>query len=188
MGLFKRESRKELMAHIDIKTQREEDLLKDLAKLRSERTRYKGKLDVIRDLLRKYKLVAIEQNKMGKELYVCEIALDKSLSTYLFDFFYRTGNPSYGIESTICMDHESYSRYVFIEDIRVQNINTGEGSIAMEYFLKTAKSLGFIKVVGELSPVDNNHFDRLEHFYNKFGFTVTFDENRTSGRIEKRLC
>ncbi|MGH0950891.1 hypothetical protein [Bacillus mycoides] len=43
------------------------------------------------------------------------------------------------------------------------------------------------RISGMLSPVDSNHFDKLEHFYKKFGFEVEFNTDRTEGSIKKVL-
>lgn len=89
---------------------------------------------------------------------------------------------------------------IYFEDedstVKIADIITGEftdkgyGSILMEYFLEYLKSRqDIIKINGVLVIDDKDHFDRIEHFYEKFGFNVEFrlDENgdRTGGRIEK---
>lgn len=42
-------------------------------------------------------------------------------------------------------------------------------------------------IKGDLSPVDKDRFEQLEHFYSKQGFKVTFNSKRTSGKIYLEL-
>lgn len=35
-----------------------------------------------------------------------------------------------------------------------------------------AKEIGAPKITGSLSPVDDDHADRRNHFYEKFGFNI----------------
>jgi len=74
-----------------------------------------------------------------------------------------------------------------INDIHTSASNTGNGSILMCCLLKIAVQEDIKRVYGELSSVDNDHFDRLEHFYSKFGFRIRFNEDRTEGQIELML-
>ena len=53
----------------------------------------------------------------------------------------------------------------------------------MKVFLDFAKEHRYHKITRWLSPIDRDHFDRLEHFYKKFGFNVEFKNNRTEGII-----
>lgn len=70
-----------------------------------------------------------------------------------------------------------------IGDIQVDKIDLGCGSLAMQALLDFAKEHRYSKITGWLSPVDRDHFDRLEHFYRKFGFNVEFNSDRTEGSI-----
>lgn len=74
-----------------------------------------------------------------------------------------------------------------IGDIRTDKINVGCGSLAMQAFLDFAKEHGYTQITGWLSPVDVDHFDRLEHFYKKFGFNVEFQSDRTEGIISLEM-
>jgi len=57
-------------------------------------------------------------------------------------------------------------------------INKGIGSMMMKELLNYAESNNYQEIRGELSIVDNNHKDRLHHFYQKFGFEITETNNR----------
>ena len=74
--------------------------------------------------------------------------------------------------------------YIKICDIIVRNNNIGNGSILMNYFMEYCKTTNAKYIAAWLSPVDMDHFDRLEHFYKKYGFSVTFNGYRTSGSIK----
>jgi hypothetical protein len=70
-----------------------------------------------------------------------------------------------------------------INDINMRRNNAGYGSIAMEALLDYAKEQNYHKITGWLSSVDQGHFDRLEHFYKKFGFDVIFNSDKTEGNV-----
>lgn len=70
-----------------------------------------------------------------------------------------------------------------IGSIQIDKINLGCGSLAMKAFLDFAKEQKYHKITGWLSPIHLDHFDRLEHFYKKFGFNVEFKSDRTEGII-----
>lgn len=58
--------------------------------------------------------------------------------------------------------------------------NKGYGSIMMSSFIKYAKSFGIEYISGFLSPVDTSdeeHKQRLIHFYTKFGFEIDDKDN-----------
>lgn len=69
------------------------------------------------------------------------------------------------------------NKTIFIEDIECSenNVNKGYGSLAMDCLINIAKSRKIERIRGRLSSVDKDHFDRLQHFYSKFGFSVNMD-------------
>ena len=115
----------------------------------------------------------ILKDKQGIELGVIVLTYQSLVQVELY---YRKGGGSV-IVGTIKTDQ------LCIGDIRMQKNNVGCGSIAMKALLEFAKENSCSKVTGWLSPVDSGHFDRLEHFYKKFGFEVIFNENKTEGQI-----
>ena len=66
---------------------------------------------------------------------------------------------------------------ILIGDIRHHkegaDYNKGYGTRMMEELLSYAREHHFDYVYGNLSEVDLGHKDRLQHFYQKFGFTIT---------------
>lgn len=74
---------------------------------------------------------------------------------------------------------------VFIEDIEVDAINMGYGSMLLKNVISFFQRAGLRTLYGNISPVDSDHFDRLRHFYEKFGFDVKI--RGTSGSISLNL-
>lgn len=52
--------------------------------------------------------------------------------------------------------------------------NRGYGTIMMRYLIGYARDIGCSGIYGYLSDVDRGHEDRLVHFYEKFGFIVSY--------------
>ena len=57
----------------------------------------------------------------------------------------------------------------------------------MTYLFRYLKKQDVSEVKGLLSGVDKDRFDKLEYFYKKNGFKVSFNEDRTSGGITLTL-
>lgn len=74
-----------------------------------------------------------------------------------------------------------------IGDIQMVRNCRGFGSIAMKMLIDYAKEINVNRITGELSLVDEDHFDRLEYFYKKHGFKVMFNKNKTEGSIKLEL-
>lgn len=89
------------------------------------------------------------------------------------------------IMTTIC--HSEEGKYIYIDDINVLSINSGEGSILMEHLINYCEATDFAYIKGFISPVDSDHFDRLQHFYEKFGFTFELNQTKKQGHIHLSL-
>jgi len=88
---------------------------------------------------------------------------------------------------TIMATADNDNKTIHIGDIITNKICAGNGTIAMNHLIEYTKENNYLFITGVLSDVDKDHFDRLEHFYNKFGFDVTFNKNRTEGEIYLNL-
>lgn len=66
---------------------------------------------------------------------------------------------------------------IAIEDIWCKKNNKGYGSLMMRELIEYAKQHGIKYIDGWLSGVDANHLERLYHFYHKFGFIITPNED-----------
>ncbi len=63
-----------------------------------------------------------------------------------------------------------------LTDVRIEKWaeNRGLGSMLVQRAIEECKRRGHKGMDGDLSGVDADHFDKLKHFYEKLGFTVTF--------------
>ena len=138
-------------------------------------------------LLPNSEIMGIETNKNNEELYIVKSVYDSSLNIYLLGKSYQAINRLPRIMAEIKTDYQSKEKFIKIHDVQMIDNNIGNGSIAMEYFLKTAKKIEAKCIRGGLSSVDSDHFDRSEHYYKKFDFKVKFNVDRSSGNIEKLL-
>lgn len=77
----------------------------------------------------------------------------------------------------------SDKKMILIGDIESRIENKGYGSLMMQAIIKLARILKVVIITGNLSTVDDDHFDKLKHFYEKYGFNVDFDKMK----IELRL-
>ena len=83
---------------------------------------------------------------------------------------------------------------ILIGDIRHDDerprYNKGYGTMMMKKLLEFSGENGYTYIHGNLSTVDLDHKDRLHHFYQKFGFTITeYPEPQGNyyGKIELHL-
>lgn len=191
--LFEWIFKKELNSHYDMYLRCERAHKEEINKLRNEKNDLKEKAKYYDLVHRAFKvfthpeIIAIEKNKRGEELIVVRAHRRCSLEVYLLGKSYDGVISAPRIISSVYINQELNQNYIYIEDIYAVDNNIGNGQILMKYFLELAKTLGVEYIDGWLSPKDNDHFDRSEHYYKKFGFEVTFNENRSSGRIKKVL-
>lgn len=85
-----------------------------------------------------------------------------------------------------CINDEN--RQIKIGDITCKKNNRGYGTLMMEKLIEFAKANKFEVITGWLSYVDKGHEKRLYHFYQKFGFEITpNDEGVKFADIKFRL-
>ena len=63
-------------------------------------------------------------------------------------------------------------KYIEIIDVLMVDNNIGNGTIAMKALIKYATKNNIKWIEGYLSSVDNDHADRRNHYYKKFGFEI----------------
>ena len=68
------------------------------------------------------------------------------------------------------------SNSITIGDIQCKKNNQGYGSMMMERLIEIAKQKNILYIEGWLSKGDEDHKDRLQHFYGKFGFQIIFND------------
>ncbi|ALS00074.1 hypothetical protein ATZ33_01335 [Enterococcus silesiacus] len=79
---------------------------------------------------------------------------------------------------------------LFIDDLHIDDNhyeNKGYGTEMLDTVKKIAEINKFNRIVGDLSEKDMDHMEKLNYFYSKEGFTVTYYEKQEGiniGRIE----
>lgn len=118
----------------------------------------------IRDWLKSFggKYILTEENKLGEEIS----AFYKDNTIYLTS--QRYNSPIFAPRMYLSIS----GMQITIEDILMKTNNIGNGTIAMHALLKLAKSWGIKEIVGFMSDVDEEHAERRNHYYEKFGFRV----------------
>ncbi|GEQ15600.1 hypothetical protein [Clostridium butyricum] len=125
-----------------------------------------------------------------KKYYICALKDGNYYSMILMKNLEERGNYP---KLNLLLDYERINDKVMkIADIQVYEKCIGQGSVLMKYAINYLCTETDIRsIIGFLSQQDADHFDRLEHFYKKFGFEVSFavdsEGNRISGRIEKKI-
>ncbi|MGE7924722.1 hypothetical protein ACQKND_16285 [Viridibacillus arvi] len=159
-----------------------------------DKTDTEGKLDIDvyleESLLKMFSdamILGAERNQLHRDLIVFKREYSSYLNVCLFGHCYKSINLLPRIMAEVKYDYETKSNYIFIDHIQTTDKEIGNGSIVMKYFINEAAKTGATYISGSLSYVDQEHFDRLEHFYKKFGFEVKFNPTRTSGTIKKIL-
>ena len=104
----------------------------------------------------------------------------------LYDVFYKLKHVTPKIE---CIKHKDCN-YIEIADFHSIDEHIKNGYILMGNLIKYAKLKKFDYLKGDLSPVDSDHFDYLEKYYERFGFKVTYFDNnnkKLGGKIKLNL-
>ena len=101
--------------------------------------------------------------------YICTRTnkLDDPLMCFVKNNCLYLVNRSY---STIIMFHFKEPGHLHIDDILMKTNDIGNGSVAMEALLKYAIKSGVHVITGDLSSIDDDHKNRRDHYYAKFGF------------------
>lgn len=81
--------------------------------------------------------------------------------------------------------NDTNKKELFIGDFGSNIENKGYGSILLRNAIKVANQLGCKTITGNLSEVDSDHFDKLRHLYEKYGFKV--DISGDSGTISYKI-
>lgn len=76
---------------------------------------------------------------------------------------------------------------MLIGDIVSEVENQGHGSIMMSCIIDVAHSLNVSAITGNISGTDVDHFDKLQHFYEKHGFTFNPGTPGSDGKIRLEL-
>lgn len=131
-------------------------------------------------------ILGIATNKNEEEVVIVQWEYANVIYIMLASEEYKAHNWHPRIMSTYIMPDKE-APYIRIDDIITLDKNVGNGSILMPYFLAYCKKTDAEYIKGELSSVDQEHFDRSEYFYKKFGFDVSFNSERTLGSVRYSL-
>lgn len=148
-----------------------------------------------RKLKSRYRYLFEGKNKDGIDFYVManidedrlntpvELIREVNIEIYLFAAdSYDTSTDKYELSAHRVTYPDK--DYIWIDDIHVIpfNQNKGCGTLLMKGIQQIAREWN-IPIAGDLSPADQDRFDMLEHFYQKNGFQVRFNKERSSGKI-----
>lgn len=161
--------------------QREAQTKNELARLNEVEKEH----ELVDKLLKEYQIINVQYNKDDEKQYVCLSYSGDNISMYLRNLYIRRPHPRLFAE--IYRDINGKYKECKIIDVFAEGENSGNGSLLLQNLLIHLKKQDVWQVKGELSSVDKDRFDKLEHFYRKNGFKVTFDEKRTSGKITLTL-
>lgn len=149
--------------------------LKELSRINSvmcENERRYGIIKRIFDIFPNAEIIGIEKNKNDEEL----IVVISGNAIYLFGERYQgiTGLPRIYFEIRK-KEHDFIfaETFIHIVDILMEDNKIGNGTIAMKALIKYAKKIEAKYIDGMLSSVDDEHVDRRNYFYKKFGFVVS---------------
>ena len=111
-----------------------------------------------------------------------------NLNFYLYSLIHKKSVPRILTEKkTKYKDYIPIYTYLYIDDFLAVEENIGNGSILLKSLVRYARSQEYNSIIGWLSPVDRDHFNKLEYFYEKNGFEVIFNEDRSEGNIKLNL-
>lgn len=170
---------------------RQEALFKIITKKSEELQKYKNEIEsyeYFREALRIFhfdKAVDIVKNKYDHLYLVMGNTTNNKLDYLLAGKTHKGLMNCPRIYAEI--KEEDNEKYIWINDIFGEDENCGNGTLLLNCIVKEAKRIGIYKIRGELAPSDVEKFDKLEHFYKKNGFRVTFNKEKTRGGIIRIL-
>lgn len=152
----------------------ENDYLNKKKRLQYEMKKIEKKYGIIKQIFYLFpnsEIIGIDCNKNNDELL---IVINSNDTIYLFGEHYQCLTNLPRIFFKVCEAKEgSYSKkYIKIYDILMEDNNIGNGTIAMKALIKYATKNNIKWIEGYLSSVDNDHADRRNHYYKKFGFEI----------------
>ena len=115
-------------------------------------------------------ILGIGKNKKDEEL----MAVLVGNVIYLYGERYQgmCGLPRILFEINEANILEGKVKNIRISDVLIEDIDIGNGTVAMEALIKYAKIINVKYIAGEFSRVDDDHADRRKHYYEKFGFAI----------------
>lgn len=116
----------------------------------------------------------LDNHQDGEILLKCKNTLDDEVvSVYSNNTIYLLGPTYPTILFAPKMLLSTTPIGIKIEDVLCKQNNSGNGSILMLSLFEFCKRHNINRITGYLSDVDSDHKSRRDHYYKKFGFTVT---------------
>lgn len=116
----------------------------------------------------------MDTHQDGEILLKCKNTLDDEVvSVYSNNIIYLLGTSYPTVIFAPKMLLSKTPNGIKIEDVLCKQNNIGNGSILMLSLFEFCKRHKIQNITGYLSSVDNDHKSRRDHYYHKFGFTVT---------------
>ncbi len=162
--------RKELIEEYAVLKNTYQQKMLKLESLMKQNEKRNGLIKRIFDLFPNAEIIGLDKNKDDDELI---IVLNNN-TIYLFGERYQgiMGLPKIFFEIRDKRNGIIEEKYVHIIDVLMEDNNIGNGTVAMTALIKYAKKINAKFINGWLSDVDNDHADRRNHYYEKFGFDI----------------
>lgn len=126
-------------------------------------------------------ILGIEKNK-DDETYI--VACHTNDSHVDIDLVHSSYKQKPCIQSILHKNYSTGELHLEITDVQPLRNSIGNGSILMTYFIKEAKRLNVKYIYGMLSERDRDNFCRSIPYYNKFGFDIKLNNEKTSGSVK----
>lgn len=121
---------------------------------------------------RGFQIIGLDCTERGEPLVVIselwKCGMPSTISFYLFSLGLKDVAPYRG-EMLFTFSSRSAA---YLEDWNTTQQNIGYGSIFMKHAISFLRAVGCERIDGTMSDVDRNRWDQLQHFYEKFGFTI----------------
>lgn len=141
--------------------------LKERNILEDDLKRYKDRFEKLSQLMHEGQVIAVQQTEFSVEVIGFRGAS-------LGDMYYMQlalGNEDLWLRGKMLLSDEGNGT-VMLEDWHVFEENKGYGTYFLSTVIAYLKQRGYRKLIGEISPADSDHEDKLRHIYEKTGFEI----------------
>lgn len=158
------------------------DLSRVLRKIKEDNKELIENFDYIGKITDRSLILGVE--KVDNELFFVTLRVGENPMLCLENFSRKNNYPVLYFDETF-VDKMGTRKIKILDLFSKISENRGVGTILLSYLEKYASQVNTVSITGELSSVDNEYFKKLEYFYTKNGYTVSFNPARTSGMIKK---
>lgn len=145
--------------------------------------RYDKLSDALKDALKYGHIVGMEYDENGEQIFVARIVKMRQITIFI------SGKKKCSSYPKLYATLDWLKPSIHITDVLCE-ANEKSGSILMKYLFSLCDEISnilnkeIVEITGTISSVDHDHFDRIEHFYQKFGFDVKFNGDGMGGEIK----